>query len=412
MHLDEHNIDDGLRNPKPSRVPLRVDDEKIRKELFSDSAQLLAKIRKLEKDHSDFQLWDQTLFQDWRNLNFRDEIHELELLQKRHRILTTFEVHLNYVATTSSVTLQQAYNMLKEEESQYQSGDDIWRFVIDNLRKGRFQTAVQSPSQNPAEDEPVDFAEIFFKDDSVLSGLKRRARSVYHYLNDIDDGKMVQHLEVPMAGYRLFKESLQIAMKCGDWRLLGRVWKTASPAYQQRYLRNLPLHLKKFLKKIIDENEHEEALQQEQSRQKDVLLQTYNKLSRWLHPDRQRDQSIEQQQWASIKWQRVQAAYDRRDEAALRRIDLLCRAETGQLNDLTVDEIQQSSLILKEEFEALQESLVTCRKHPAWRFSSRRSYTALKNQVHQDLQKQLKPLRAQVLVFEETLKGFASSQGQ
>ncbi|WP_413574856.1 hypothetical protein ACLVWU_11510 [Bdellovibrio sp. HCB290] len=388
-----------------------VDDQKIRKDLFSVSAVLIKKIRKLEKEHADFLLSDQIQYQDWHSLTFREELHELEVLEKRHRILSTFEVHLNHVAATSKVSLQQAYLMLKEEEGQYQAGDDVWRFVIDNLRKTRFQAATQDLDksalhQTPVEDGPVDFAEVFFKDDSVLSGLKRKARSVYHYLNDIDDGKMVQHMEVPLAGYRLFRESLQIAMKCGDWRLLGRVWKTASPAYQQRYLRNMPLHLKKFLQRIIDENEREEAIESEQSAGEKGLRETYRKLVVLLHPDRQFSQSVEYQRWAAIKWQRVQDAFERGDQSALERISLLCRAELGQLNDLTVDEIQQSSSLLQEELEVLQASLVDCRKHPAWKFSSRRSYDSLKIQVQEKLQKSLKPLRAQVRVFEETLKGF------
>ncbi|MEK2688360.1 hypothetical protein [Bdellovibrio sp. GT3] len=415
MHHDLHNVDDGLSNPHVPLFPSVADDQKIRKDLFSASSELIRKIRRLEKDHADFLLCDQTMYQDWHALTFREELQELEMLEKRHRILTTFEVHLNHVAATSKVSRHQAYNMLKEEEGQYQAGDDVWKFVIDNLRKSRFHAAtldsgLSSESRKPLESAAVDFAEVFFKDDSLLSGLKRRARSVYHYLNDIDDGKMVQHMEVPLAGYRLFRESLQIAMKCGDWRLLGRVWKTANPAYQQRYLRNMPLHLKKFMQRIIAENEREEALEDQQTQGSGELRDTYQKLMRILHPDKQTGETFERQQWASVKWQRVQDVFAEQNLESLKRIELVCRAELGQLNDLTVDEIHQSTALLEEEFEDLKKSFSACRQHPAWKFSSRRGYENLKEQALADLEKRLEPLREEVLKLEEALQSFAAAK--
>ncbi|AHZ86170.1 hypothetical protein Bb109J_c0826 [Bdellovibrio bacteriovorus] len=395
-----------------------TDDQNIRKDLFFASSNLLKKIRQLEKDHTDFLLWDQILYQDWYNLTFRDELQAGELLEKRHKVLSTFQVHLKYVANTSNVPLERAYCMLKEEESQYQAGDDVWKFVIDKLRKNRFDTATRSsavagePLPIPEDGPAINFAEIFFKDDSALSGLRRRARSVYHYLNDIDDGMMARHLSVPMAGYQLFKETFQIAMKCGDWKLLGRLWKAADPAYQQRYLRNMPVHLKDFLQQIIAENASEEALEKEQAEAESLLRTTYRKLARLLHPDKQIGVSKEHQDWASIKWQRVQAAYKAQDHDALKRIELLCMAELGQLNDLTTDEIYQSSLVLNEEYEALKRNLKACRKHPAWKFSSRRSYETLKKQARLELEKRFGPLEAEVHMLESLLKMLSAAEKQ
>lgn len=425
MHHDVINVDGGV-NPRSPRSLSVVDDHKIRKDLFSASANLLGKIRKLEKDHADFLRWDQILYQDWYNLTFRNELQAGEALEKRHKVLTTFQVHLKHVATTSNVPLERAYYMLKEEEIQYQAGDDVWRFVIDKLRKNRFDTATHtkplatassgSSSSSSAEEmfeEPTNFAEIFFKDDSALSGLRRRARSVYHYLNDIDDGMMARHMSVPMAGYQLFKETFQIAMKCGDWKLLGRIWKTADPAYQQRFLRNMPLHLKEFLQQIISENATEEALEKEQIEAEHLLRSTYRKLARLLHPDKQVGEvSLEHQEWASIKWQRVQDAYKAQDHDALKRIELLCMAELGQLNDLTTDEIYQSSLVLNEELEVLKRSLKVYRKHPAWKFSTRRSYETLKNQARLEIEKRFGPLEAEVQLLESLLKTLSAAEQQ
>jgi hypothetical protein len=323
-------------------------------------------------------------------------------------------VHLNHVATTSKVSLSRAYHLLKDEEIQYQSGDEAWKFVIEKLRQNRFENATKSEgtsgkiTNKPPVEPLVNFEDIFFDDDSALSGLKRKARSVYHYLNDVDDSTMARHMSVPLAGYQLFKETFQIAMKCGDWKLLGRIWKTASPGYQEKFLRNMPLHLKDFLHQIISENAKEEAIENEQYEAEHLLRSTYRRLARLLHPDMQTGEiSMEQQDWASIKWQRVQEAYKSRDHEALKRIELLCMAELGQLNNLTTDEIYQSSLVLAQELDHLKASLRSSRKHPAWKFATRRSYDALTKKIRQDLEDRFSPLEAEVKIMESVLKQFS-----
>ena len=212
MHLEIFNIDGGSHDSHSPRSLSVVDDFNIRKDLFLASSNLLAKIRKLEKDHADFSRFDQILYQDWYNVTFRNELQAGEILERRHHMLSTFQVHLNHVATTAQVSAFRAYHLLKEEEIQYQSGDEAWKFVIEKLRQNRFESATKSQtasskaSVNKSPSEPiVNFEDIFFRDDSALSGLKRKARSVYHYLNDVDDGTMARHMSVPSAGYQLFK---------------------------------------------------------------------------------------------------------------------------------------------------------------------------------------------------------------
>lgn len=416
MHLEVFNVDGGSKDSHAPRSLSVVDDSEIRKDLFSASANLLTKIRKLEKDHADFLRFDQFIYQEWYTVTFRDELLAGELLEKRHHILSTFQVHLSHVATTANVSPAQAYKMLKEEEIQYQSGDEAWKYVIERLRQNRFESATKSqaptdksPQKAPSE-SVVNFEDIFFRDDSALSGLKRKARSVYHYFNDVDDNTMAKHMSVPLAGYQLFKESFQIAMKCGDWKLLGRIWKTASPVYQQKFMRNMPLHLKDFLQQIISENATEEELEHEQAGAEHVLRSTYRRLARLLHPDKQTaDVSMAQQEWSSIKWQRVQEAYKNRDHEALKRIELLCMAELGQLNNLTTDEIYQSSLVLAQELEHLKASIQGARKHPAWKFASRRSYETLTKIVRKDLEKRFAPIEAEVKAMEAALAKLAKT---
>ncbi len=387
-----------------------VDDSKIRKDLFSQSSLLLAKIRKLEKDRAEFLSWDQILYQEWYHLTFRKELQTEEQLEKRHRALSTFQVHLKHIAMTAKVPLEQAYTMLKEEEQQYQSGDDAWKFIIERLRLSRFENATKtraepscanSISETQACDPKINFSDIFCDSESPISGLKRQARSVYHYLNTIDDGKMARHLSVPTAGYQLFKESFQIAMTCGDWKLLGRVWRMAVPPYQQKFLRNMPAHIKDFLQQVISENVEEEALETEHHETELQLRSIYRRLARLLHPDTLSDgTAVTHEQWASLKWERAQEAYRTRNRPDLERIELLCRLELGHLNDLTTDEILHSSQVLDEEFENLKNSLRAFRKHPAWRFSSRRQYESLTSKLRQEFAHRAIPLESEIKAME------------
>ncbi|QDK39731.1 J domain-containing protein [Bdellovibrio sp. NC01] len=404
-----------------------VNDYKIRKEMFSASENLLKKIRKLEKEHADFLSWDQLLYQDWYNVTFRKELQEGELLNKRLRTLSTFQIHLNQIIQASKVTPQRAYFMLKDEEVQYQSGDEEWKFVIDSLRQQRFENATKnkmpqeqavSADANPdiqtvnLNSEQVvselNLADILHEDDSTLSGLRRCARAIYHYLNDIDDSMMGRHLADATGGYQLFKESFQIAMKCGNWKLLARIWKTGE-VYQQRFLKPMPAHLKDFLQQIFSEYNCEEESENgstENLTETEISLRSsYRKLARMLHPDVQEaDVTLQFQEWSAKKWLKVQAAYKERDHEALKRLEIICMAEQGQLNHMTMDEIYQSSLVLADELASLKKSLSSCRKHPAWKFSSRRRYDALTKKLRKELQTRFAPVEEQVHTLEAFLQ--------
>lgn len=102
MQLDVFNS--GSKDSHSPRNLSVVDDHKIRKDLFSASSNLLKKIRKLEKDHADFLRFDQILYQEWYNVTFRKELQAGEQLERRHRVLSTFKVHLEHVAKTSQIS--------------------------------------------------------------------------------------------------------------------------------------------------------------------------------------------------------------------------------------------------------------------------------------------------------------------
>lgn len=404
---------------RPSRELLLIDDQKLRKEMFSATATILKKIKQLEKDHEAFVKWDQRLYEDWYNLTFRHEQEETECLQRRYQALCTFQLHLLYLAEKSSLSLEKAYLLLKEEERQYQNGDEEWRFVIDRLRQHRLEFAqnakdslkkkYQAPRADPIlgtlfEEAAADHNPQDNQSKVDLTQLNRKSRAIYYYLKEITDESLRKHLASPKEGYELFRKAFHIAMQCGDWPLLARLWLTSGPAFQQKLLKMMPSHLTDFLNQMIAEvqtasRDESKALENEIS-----LKALYRRLARLLHPDTRSGEPPQELHVESQKiWQEVQEAYKIKDLKQLRRLELISLVQLGYLNSLTMDEIYETSLIFAEELEKLKSKLKACRKHPAWKFTSRRTYKSLVEKTREDIRRRQAPLIAEVEHLEKLL---------
>ncbi|WP_291515932.1 J domain-containing protein [Bdellovibrio sp. ArHS] len=415
MQLSDRSFDIS-----PRRDLSVVDDAKLRQDFFSASRNLLKKIQRLEKEYADFVNHDQVLYQDWYKVTFKEELQSLDAMEKRCRSLAHFHVHLQYVAQTMKVSLEEAYLLLKNEEVQYESGDESWRFVIDKLRSERFTNATKTqntPSSSEramknqahySEEVNLNLGDVLCEDDSALSGFSRYSRSVYHYLKEIDDVVMARHLSDVSAGYQLFKESFQIAMRCGDWALLFRIWRVGGIGYQHKLLKPMPSHLKEFLTKTFAEQAAEEL---PRSLDTQVALRSaYRKIARLLHPDTQSvDMSPKQKEWAAKRWEKAQVAYGAQDHVSLKRLEIICLAEMGDLGRMTLEEIYESSLALNDEYQALRKSLKIYRRHPAWKFSTRRKYEVLKVRIRKELGVRFATLQTQILSFENLYDQAAKS---
>lgn len=393
---------------------LVIDDHKLRREKFSNTADILKKIRKLEKDHEAFISKDQRLYEDWFNLMFRQEQQEIESLERRYHSLSTFLIHLEYLSFTSQVSMEQAYLLLKDEERQYREGDEDWKFVIESLRQQRLEHAqkarastsrtlfdvsegssVESPTGGPSK---VD-----------LSRLNRKDRTIYYYLKEISDVSLRRHLGDSNTGYELFREAFHVVMKCEDWQLLTRIWQAVPATFQRRLLKTMPLHLADFLNQLIAESQGTEQDTQKSEENELQVKSVYRKLARMLHPDSILHFSEDFKKWAQKSWQDVQRAYQKKDLARLKRLEFFTVVQLDQLNSLTMDEIQESSQIFAEELEYLQKSLKAYRKHPAWRFSSRKGYESLALKVRRDFKARMSPLQAEVVNLQAMLRGLETA---
>lgn len=409
---------------------LLIDDQKIRKEMFSATASILKKMKRLEQDHEAFLNWDQRLYESWYQLTFHRELAEAEKLQRRHQTLCNFQLHLQFLAQKSNLSPEKAYVLLLEEERQYQNGDEEWRFVIEKLRQHRleFALAAQETKSQKKElgDLPVtgtlfDVAGIPSEPEPApkvpgtvdLSGLTRKERTTYYYLKEISEETLEKHFANPTLGYALFKDAFHIAMKCEDWLLLARLWQSHFFAYRQRLLKFMPSHLLDFLNQMITEARTQNEDPQEALERELELKTLYRKLVRLLHPDtRPASDSSDLSGEIQKLWLEVQQAYKAKDLKTLKRLELMSLIYLEQLNSLTLDEIYESSLIFTEELEKLKQRVKASRKHPAWRFTSRRSYETLARKTREHLQKKIDPLAAEVTHLESLFQSYGALAGE
>lgn len=384
---------------------LVIDDRKIRTEMFSATAHIIKKMRRIELAHKEFLILDQRLYNDWYNLTFRQENQEKEYLEHRLKALSAFKLHLWYVSETSNLTIQEAFRILKEEERQYQNGDSDWKFIIDKLRQHRTEYAKKKKQQKRASLFDSNASE----DTSNISGLNRKNRTLYYFLKEATDESVEKILNHPSSGIKFFKEIFKAVVTCGDWELLNRLWRLGNIDHKTKILKTLTPQLRNFLTQILNQKSETQIQPQKSSKiEGDMELKSlFRKLARTLHPDSQKiHPSTEQSEWSQNILQQVQAAYEAKDLHQLKRLEIITLVQLGDLSSLTLDEIYQSSLVFAEELESLKMHIKNDEKHPAWRFSSRRSYKGLSEKIRQDLKKQLAPAKAEVENLESWLSQF------
>lgn len=383
---------------RPPCSLLVVDDQKIRLALFANTATLLKKLNKLERDFEAFQNQDQRLYEDWYNLTFRRERQQEEQVDRRLQNLRTFKTHLEYLVETSKISPAKAYLLLQDEEKQYQRGDEDWRFVIDMLRQQRLENAKKIRNQKLKAQSQVHNTGRLFKEEDVseqttLASLNRKERTTFYYLKEIREESLVQRFNDTKIGFTFFKESFQVAMKGADWSLLAKIWKCSHKVFQERLLKSMPLHLQEFLSQVLQEHSETSHAKPVDPYAEEVFMKTsYRKLVRILHPDTFVEaNNFEMRDWLLKTWQKVQEAYQKRDAQKLKRLEFMVELQLGHLNSLTMDEIYESSLLFAEELENLKKKIRAFRKHPAWNFSSRRGYDSLTARTRMSLMSKLQP---------------------
>lgn len=406
MYNAERPFDYNLKNPN-ARNLLVINDHQIRFDLFSPTAALMKKIKKLAVSQKDFLNIDKFLYENWFKLTFREETREILFIEQGQKTLLELQIHLHSIAENSAVSLQAADLLLKEEELQYQSGDEDWKFIITKLRKHRLEYAKKKLTekvkgqQNTHGDYFASFFDTNANDESVLpvqgarecpdlTRLNRKSRAIYYYCKEVSSEILEKLLKENRRGQSLFRELFKITMDVGDWSLMAKLWMAACESYKNKILKNMPSHLMNFLNQLIlESNSTSKVSQSDDYILAELNLKTiYHKLARHFHPDVQtEDCGYENLTFAEQMLKGAQEAYLAKDLARLKRLEMMALIHRGDLSSFTLDEIYQSSIVLAQELENLKRSVKLNERHPAWKFSSRRSYNSLVSKIREDFYK-------------------------
>lgn len=420
-------LKEALRN-NPVRDLLVIDDWKLRLKLFAEAEAVIKKIDKVERDRDNFSNQDQRLFTDWYELTFRQEKKELEERHQEYIALAKLHNDIIAVAEMQDIPPHRAYLFLKEEEKRYQAGTDSQRAEIDKLRQERLEFAQKAMDEEygSAADEDEDFED--FLDEMMnekvdVSDLRKEDRLFYQHLKSADPAQLREEFsgaeELPMA-----RSAIWVASMVEDSHLLVKIWDLLS-AKTQRHLskdfkKNTGGPMEDFINSLRNtlsreafnasrreddpedsENGFFDGFIQSPRKQTFTLSENaeqelkliFRKLARLIHPDSQDPQLSESlKTWYQKVWQQVQEAYKAKNLQQLKKLEIMATIRLKELNSLTFAEIKASTHWLEEELAELRASLKSLEKHPAWKFSTKRSYETLIKKIKKEFESNLAPL--------------------
>lgn len=350
-------------------LPVPIDDRPLRQSLFKTAADILKKIEKLENEVLNFREKDQNLFQNWYQLTFKADLERAERLYKEYADLATFHNSVLAQADMHDQTLSEALASLRREQKRYEKGTEAQKKKIEELRLKReeFLKEAMASKDDKLEDEKA-FEEV------------RRRKEAFYFFDDL------LHALEQRDGLRI------LAM----WdRATEEMRQDAEESFQE--LRGVSVTA--FIERLRGEKESidkeiksPQATYATPSPPADYKT-LYRKLARRLHPDVMKATSKVTAAWVQQTWLKVQEAYKNQDAEALQRLDLTTLIRMQELHHLSLDEIRSSAVALNSEFDDLRLSIKDLKKHPAWKFSSKRTFDTLKKKLKAKLDRDLEPLR-------------------
>lgn len=352
-----------------TRLPLMIDDQPIRKDLFKTAAEVLKKIEKLEKELANFQDKDQSLYQNWFQLTFQEDLDKANKLYDEYNRLAKLHNSVLAQAEMFDQSHGEALAALRREQKQYDKGTEAQKKKIEEKRLQREEFL------SGAGEEDDDFRErkeAFYFFEFILAAIEQRE------------------------GFRILA-----------------LWDQATPEMrhdaEESFQELNGVSLTAFIEMLREErNRVDEDLKETAQPEPPPAQPTrpdakilYRKLARRLHPDVMKATNKVTAAWILQTWLKVQDAYKRDDAEALERLDLITLIRMEELHQLSLDEIRASGEALKREFKDMTLSIRDLKKHPAWKFSTKRSFDTLKDKIRKKLRRDLDPIKSDIEALRE-----------
>lgn len=356
-----------------SRLPLVIDDQPLRKSLFKTASEVLKKIEKLEKEIANFHEKDQSLYHNWYHVTFKAELEKVDKLYDEYNKLAHFHNSVLAQANMYDQSHTEALSALRREEKRYEKGSEDQKRKIQELRLKREEFIEQNRAAN----------------------------------NNSDDIQMNEDLRQRKEAFYFFEYLLAAIEQRQGFKILS-MWDKATPEMRLEAeesfheLRGVSIaafiEMLRHEKSLIDEKESSVKAPDTGLTPKNRLnaKALYRKLARRLHPDVIKVSDKVTDVWVQQTWLKVQDAYKKNDAEALDRLDLITLIRMEELHEISLDEIRASEVALNREFQDLRFSIRDLKKHPAWKFSTKRTFDTLKSKIREKLRRELEPLKYDV----------------
>jgi hypothetical protein len=240
--------------------------------------------------------------------------------------------------------------------------------------------------------------------------LNAQEQAELNKIRELSDKKIHKICKQQEGAFEFLWLVLTLARTPEDQALIVRVWDLVPNKHQVSFAKEFSkrsgLSLTKMIEEIrayleaqktmdeeafVDSRSQNHQASKKSGSETELVKLIYRKLVRHLHPDLQ-SEATGPQHWQSKIWHRVQTAYQKQDRRSLEKLYRLVLIRARHLNDLSVSEILESQSWLKEELESLNQEAQGLKSLPAWGFSKRKDYSALKRKLAKPLQAELEEI--------------------
>ena len=409
---------------------LIIDDQLIRKNAFAQADKLIKKLDRLEADLESFRERDQRLFSSWYDLTFRKEQQNILEHEDECRDLARLHNWMIALAEMHYISMPRAYAILQREEELYETGSEKERSEIDALRLKRDEFI----RQKIAEEYGSDFSENEDLDEEKEEKEDAEDSPELDMIRAMSEEKILKLCSDRGGAFAILSVLLGNARSPEDYALLLRVWDMTLEKHRLSFAKEYTKQTGKSLRKLIEETREfifETSSAAEEPDEEEDLLDDdfirsgpslhhfakkkmtgedlegikllYRKLVRQLHPDLQ---SSALDHWQKKMWDRVQTANRHLDRRQLEKLLRLVLIRNRSLNELSISEILESKIWLKEEFDNLSSEAHGLKKLPAWGFSRRKDYISLKRKLAKPIADQLFQLQVRIEEMKRRFSGF------
>jgi hypothetical protein len=254
------------RSPVKTRALLVIDNTPIRKKSIKLAQGWLKKIEDTEKSAKKFQEIDLKLYTDWYNLTFNPVIESID--EARREFLQAAEFHnlMVLVSKEKNISMPAAFLFLKEEEEQYENGDNETRSKIDLTRANRAKAMEAEVNQqnecdcefcrqmrseesqqldpdgdsadkadenddggdgNNRSDLFKDAIETMRHEEELAEKSREKFKKQIEYFESISDKKLTKIMRSFEDGASFLVEAISILTQSSRVDLLRRIWKFA-----------------------------------------------------------------------------------------------------------------------------------------------------------------------------------------